>query len=305
MSMFHGEKNKNIVVVRPLDQEGGETRHGQFYLSVRRFCRNRMAVVALIFIILLILSAIFADKLTPYDYAEQDLRSKCLGVSKEHLMGTDAYGRDVFTRILMGGRVSLLVSLMTVGLSTLIGLTLGAAAGYFGGKVDDVIMRITDVFLSVPGMIFALTVAAALGTGLVNTALALALTSWAPMVRQLRGSIILLKDQEFIEASKAFGAHDAFIIWKHVLPNTLAPLIVQVSMRMGDTITAIAGLSFLGLGVQPPTPEWGNMLAEAQGLITKYPMQIFWPGLMITLTMLSFNLLGDGLRDAMDPHMKR
>lgn len=305
MSMFHGEKNKNIVVVRPLDQEGGETRHGQFYLSVRRFCRNRMAVVALIFIILLILSAIFADKLTPYDYAEQDLRSKCLGVSKEHLMGTDAYGRDVFTRILMGGRVSLLVSLMTVGLSTLIGLTLGAAAGYFGGKVDDVIMRITDVFLSVPGMIFALTVAAALGTGLVNTALALALTSWAPMVRQLRGSIILLKDQEFIEASKAFGAHDTFIIWKHVLPNTLAPLIVQVSMRMGDTITAIAGLSFLGLGVQPPTPEWGNMLAEAQGLITKYPMQIFWPGLMITLTMLSFNLLGDGLRDAMDPHMKR
>ena len=264
-----------------------------------------MAIVSLVFILLLILSAVFADSLTPYDSAKQDLTNRLQYPSAEHLMGTDNFGRDIFTRILYGGRVSLLVSLMTVGFSTIMALIVGSIAGYFGGRVDTIIMRIMDISIAIPGLIFTMTISAALGAGLVNTAIALSITSIAPLVRQLRSSILLLKNQEFIEASKAFGASHIGIIIKHMIPHTMAPLIVQISMRLGDTIMAIAGLSFLGLGVQPPTPEWGNMLSAGREFITTFSPMMFWPGLSIALTMLAFNLLGDGLRDALDPRMKR
>ncbi len=278
---------------------------GQWTLMARRFVRNKAAVIALCFIILLVLCAIFSDVITPYKYDAQNLKEKFIKPCFEHPFGTDNFGRDILSRVLRGGRVSLLVSVFAVGISTMCALVIGSIAGYFGGKVDDVIMRITDIFMSIPGMLFAMTVSAALGVGMVNTAIALAVTSIAPLVRQIRASILLLKDQEFIEASKAFGASHGRIIVHHIMPNALAPLIVQISLRLGDTIMAIAGLSFLGLGVQPPTPEWGNMVATGRDYMTEYLPMMLFPALAVMLTMLSFNLLGDGLRDAMDPRMKR
>ncbi len=298
-------RKKEILKVAALPQEGNGKHYTQFQLRIRRFSRNRMAVISLVFILFLIFCAIFADVLTPYNYAKQSLANRLQFPNWQHLMGTDNFGRDMLSRILMGARVSLLVSLMTVALSTVSALILGAVSGYFGGKVDNVIMRIMDIFLAIPGLIFAMTISAALGGGLFNTAIALAITSIAPLVRQLRSSILLLKNMEFIEASKAFGASHALIIIKHVIPNALSPLIVQIAMRLGDTVMAIAGLSFLGLGVQPPTPEWGGMLNAGQQFITTFWPMIFWPGVVITLTMLAFNLLGDGFRDALDPKMKR
>lgn len=294
---------KSLDINIPVEEE--ELRQSQMKLMVRRFCRNKMAVVALVFLVVLVLSAIFCEQLTPYDYAKQDLLAMNQLPSKEHLFGTDNFGRDIFTRILRGARVSLVVSVMAVAMSTLVAIVLGALSGYYGGAVDNVIMRLMDILGSIPGMLLSMTVSAALGTGLVKTAIALAVASIAQLARQLRSSIMLMKNSEYLEAARAFGASDAQIIFKHIIPNCLAPLIVQISLSLGSTIMAISGLSFLGLGVQPPTPEWGNMVAAGQDFIRTYPHNIIFPGLAVAVTMLAFNLLGDGLRDALDPKMKR
>ena len=293
------------ITTRRLARRGQIRSDSRFSLMLRRFTRNKAAVAALIFIILLILVAIFADVLTPYDYDAQNLSEKLQNPSWAHWFGTDNFGRDILTRVMRGARVSLLVSIMAVGISTVFALVIGSIAGYFGGAVDNIIMRITDIFMSLPGMLFAMTVSAALGTGIWNTAIALGFTSIAPIVRQVRASILLLKDQEFIEASKAFGFGNAVIIIRHIIPNALAPLIVQIALRLGDTIMAISGLSFLGLGVQPPTPEWGNMISVGKDYMTQNLCMLIFPGIVVILTMLAFNLLGDGMRDAMDPRMKR
>lgn len=285
--------------------EPEEKQQSQLRLMVRRFCRNRMAVVAFVFLVLLVLSAIFCDHLTPYAYDAQDLLEKNQLPSAEHIFGTDNFGRDIFTRVLRGARVSLVVSVMAVAMSTFAAIILGALSGYYGGTVDNVIMRFMDILGSIPGMLLSMTVSAALGTGLVKTAIALAVASVAQMARQLRSSIMLMKNSEYIEAARAFGGSDREIIFKHIIPNCMAPLIVQISLSLGSTIMAISGLSFLGLGVQPPTPEWGQMVAEGQSFIRTFPHIIVFPGIAVALTMLAFNLLGDGLRDAMDPKMKR
>lgn len=288
-----------------LNVELEEKQQSQFRLMVRRFCRNRMAVVAFVFLVLLVLSAIFCDHLTPYAYDAQNLLEKNQLPSAEHFFGTDNFGRDIFTRVLRGARVSLVVSVMAVAMSTFAAIILGALSGYYGGTVDNVIMRFMDILGSIPGMLLSMTVSAALGTGLVKTAIALAVASIAQMARQLRSSIMLMKNSEYIEAARAFGGSDWEIIFKHIIPNCMAPLIVQISLSLGSTIMAISGLSFLGLGVQPPTPEWGQMVAEGQSFIRTFPHIIVFPGIAVALSMLAFNLLGDGLRDAMDPKMKR
>lgn len=277
----------------------------QFKLMLRRFCRNRMAVVAFVFLVILILCAIFCDYLTPYDYDAQDLLSMSQTPSWAHPFGTDNFGRDILTRVLRGARISLIVSVMAVAMSTVAAIILGALAGYYGGTVDNVIMRLMDILGSIPGMLLSMTVSAALGTGLVKTAIALAVASIANLARQLRSSIMLMKNSEYIEAAKAFGVSDFEIMLKHIIPNCMAPLIVQISLSLGNSIMAISGLSFLGLGVQPPTPEWGNMVAAGQDFIRKYPHIIIFPGSAVAVTMLAFNLVGDGLRDALDPKMKR
>ena len=282
-----------------------DVQQSQFRLMVRRFCRNRMAVAAFIFLALLVLAALFCDHLTPYAYDAQNLLEKSQLPSAAHPFGTDNFGRDILTRVLRGARVSLIVSVMAVAMSTFAAIILGALSGYYGGAVDNVIMRLMDILGSIPGMLLSMAVSAALGSGLVKTAFALAIASVAQMARQLRSSIMLMKNSEYIEAARAFGGSDLEIIFKHVIPNCMAPLIVQISLSLGSTIMAISGLSFLGLGVQPPTPEWGQMVAEGQSFIRTYPHIIIFPGLAVAFTMLAFNLLGDGLRDAMDPKMKR
>lgn len=282
-----------------------EKRPGQIKLAWRRFRRNKAAVVSLCVVLLIVLCAIFADQLTPYDFDAQNPAERLQMPSLAHLMGTDNFGRDMLTRILRGGRVSLLVALMTVCISTVVSMIIGSVAGYFGGIVDSVIMRVADIFISIPGLVLSMCLSAALGNGLFNTALAISVSSIWPMTRQLRASIMTIKGSEYLEASKAFGAQDWYVIFHHVIPHAFAPMIVQIAMTMGNAITQIATLSFLGLGVQPPTPEWGNMLAAGKEFITSFWPMMFWPGLMVGICLLAFNMIGDGLRDALDPRMKR
>ncbi len=280
-------------------------RRGRFAETAHRLSKNIPAMCALCFVVLLIMSAVFAPYLAPYDYAKQDLTQKFVTPNLAHPLGTDNFGRDILSRLLFGGRISLLVSVMAVAMSVGGALIVGSAVGYFGGALDNIVMRILDVFMAIPGMLLTIVFSVALGTTLFDTALAIALTSIPALARQLRASTLLIRDQEYIEAAKSFGSSHWRIIWKHVIPNTLAPVIVQTSMRLGEAILAISGMSILGLGVQPPTPEWGNILASGQEYIRTYWPLITFPGILIGLAMLSFNLLGDGLRDAMDPRLKK
>ena len=270
-----------------------------------RLRKSTPAMIALCFILLLVLSSVFAPLIAPYDYAKQDLVNRFQMPNGTHLLGTDEFGRDILSRLIYGGRISLLVSMMAVAISVVFALVLGATAGYFGGIYDTVIMRVLDVFMAIPGTLLTIVVAVALGTSLLDTAIAIAVGSVPALARQLRASTLLIRDEEYIEAAKSFGASNFRIIRTHVLPTTLAPVIVQVSLRLGESITAIAGMSFIGLGIQPPTPEWGNMLSAGQQFIRSFWPLITFPGILIGLSMLAFNLFGDGLRDAMDPRLKR
>ena len=270
----------------------------------RRLKKSKPAMISLAFIIFLILCAVFAPFIAPYDYAKQDLASKFVMPCLEHPLGTDNFGRDLLSRLIYGGRISLLVSFFSVALSVGIAVILGVTVGYFGGMYDNIVMRILDIFMAIPGMMLAISISAALGPGLINTGIAISIGGIPPFARQLRASVMLVREEEFVEASHAFGASHWRIMFKHILPNTLAPIIVQISLRLGENILSIAGLSFIGLGVMPPTPEWGNILSSGREFISVYWPLITFPGILIGLTMLAFNLLGDGLRDAMDPRLK-
>ena len=271
----------------------------------RRLCKSKPAMISLAFIIFLILCAVFAPFIAPYDYAKQDLASRFIMPCWEHPLGTDNFGRDILSRLIYGGRISLLVSFFSVALSVGVAVILGVTVGYFGGMYDNIVMRILDIFMAIPGMMLAISISAALGPGLVNTAIAISIGGIPPFARQLRASVMLVREEEFVEASHAFGASHWRIMFKHILPNTLAPIIVQISLRLGENILSIAGLSFIGLGVMPPTPEWGNILSSGREFITEFWPLITFPGILIGLTMLAFNLFGDGLRDAMDPRLKQ
>lgn len=271
----------------------------------RRLKKSKPAMISLAFILFLVVCALLAPLIAPYDYAKQDLTAKFIMPCLEHPLGTDNFGRDILSRLIYGGRISLLVSFFSVTLSVGVAVILGVTVGYFGGVYDNIVMRILDIFMAIPGMMLAISIAAALGPGLVNTAIAISIGGIPPFARQLRASVMLVREEEFVEACHAFGASDGRIMFKHILPNTLAPIIVQISLRLGENILSIAGLSFIGLGVQPPTPEWGNILSSGREFITTYWPLITFPGILIGLTMLAFNLFGDGLRDAMDPRLKQ
>lgn len=270
-----------------------------------RLKKNKLAMVSLGFIVILVLAVSFADFIAPYPYDQIDLANALQKPSLKHLMGTDDFGRDLFSRILYGGRISLLVAFCTVMISIVVSAILGAAAGYFGGWFDSVVMRVVDVFMAIPGMLLAISIAAALGSGIVNTALAITISNIPGLTRVVRSSVLLLRDQEYIQAATAFGGSNGHIIRRHIIPNTLAPLIVQASLKFGDAILSIAGMSFIGLGIEPPTPEWGSILSNGRELIRSFWPIVTFPGLMIALTLLAFNLFGDGLRDAMDPRLKQ
>ena len=273
-----------------------------------RLRKNKLSMVCLAVLVIMILGIIFAGVLSPYDYAEQDLTQRFALPSKEHWMGCDDYGRDLLTRLLVGGRYSLLIAILSVAIGIICGMVIGALCGFFGKRIDSTLMRIMDVIMSIPGMMLAICISVAMGSGVFNTALALAVGTIPIIARQLRSSTMLINSQEYIEAARSFGESNFKIIMTHVIPNCMAPIIVQASLYIGGAIMGIAGLSFLGLGVQPPTPEWGNILNNGLDFIydfsTRWHVLVF-PALFIVVAELCFNLLGDGLRDAMDPRMRK
>lgn len=272
----------------------------------KRLCRNKTAVLGLIIVVLLILIAIFSPLIFNYEEVviKQNYGEAKQWPSSSHPFGTDELGRDILARVCYGSRASLSISVITVACALTIGTILGSLAGYYGGKVDMIIMRIMDVFLAIPGTLLAICIVAALGTGTSKLVIALTVSTVPTFSRIIRGSVLTVRDVEYIEAARAIGARDSTIIFSHVLPNCLAPIIVQTTLKIADIILTIAGLSFLGLGIQPPTPEWGSMLSNGRTFIRDYSYMTMFPGLAIMITILSLNLLGDGLRDALDPRLR-
>ena len=273
----------------------------------RRLRKNKMAMLGLVILVMLALTAIFADVIADYDtkVIAQDIKNRLQGPSMEHWCGTDEFGRDIFARLGDGSRVSLVVGLISVSISLLMGGALGAIAGYYGGRVDNVIMRIMDIFLAVPSILLAMTIVAALGTSLINVMLAIGVSGIPGYARIVRASVMSIKDQEFVEASRAIGAKSPTTIFREILPNCLAPIIVQATLSVAGAILSTASLSFIGLGVQPPSPEWGAMLSGGRNYLRDALHLTLFPGLAIVITILALNLLGDGLRDALDPRLKQ
>ena len=270
----------------------------------RRFKKSKTAIIGLIMLSVLVLLAIFADVITPYDAEKSDAANRLQLPSWEHLFGTDELGRDIFTRIAMGTRISLLVGIVSVTVSAVGGIILGSLAGYYGGKVDTLIMRFVDIWMAIPSLLLNITIVAVLGVGLQNVMIATGISSIPGYCRTIRASILSIKSSDFIEASKACGASDLYLIATHIIPNSLAPLIVQATLRMGASILVCASMSFMGLGVVPPTPEWGAMLSTGRSFLRDYPHLCTFPGAAIMYTVLAMNLLGDGVRDALDPKLK-
>ncbi len=271
-----------------------------------RFRKNKLAMFGLILFLALVIMALSAGVFFDYDtdVIGQAMKERLQFPDSAHWFGTDQYGRDVFARIVWGSRISLSVGLFTVGIAMTIGGAIGALSGYYGGKVDMVLMRIMDVFLALPGTILAVAIVGALGPGLVNVLMAMSICRIPQFARIVRSSVISLRGQEFIEAARACGTKDARIILRHIMPNAIGPLVVQATLNMATTILGVAGLSFIGLGIEAPIPEWGSMLSEARDQMRYYPYLMVFPGIFIMLSVLSLNLIGDGLRDALDPRMK-
>ena len=288
-----------------------------FWVTLRSIVRQRSAIIGGSILILLVLVAIFAPWIAPYDPEEvligkEDITKRappcihllgCPEDQPQHILGVDGNVRDEFSRIIFGTRVSLFIGFTTVGFAIIVGTLLGAIGGYVGGWVDNVIMRVMDVLLAFPSLLLAIAIVTVLGRGLQNALLAIAIVSIPRYARVIRGSVLSIKEQEFVSASQALGGH-LHILFRRILPNAIPPLIVQGTLGIAAAILEAAALSFLGLGAQPPTPEWGTMLGSERNQVFTAPHLVFYPGLAIMITVLSFNLLGDGLRDAIDPRLK-
>ncbi len=268
--------------------------------------KNKMALLGLVILSIIVFLAIFADQIADYDQVviKQNLRYRLKPPSAEHWLGTDEFGRDIFARLIHGARVSLAVGILAVGIAIGVGGLLGALAGYYGGKLDNIVMRVMDVFLAVPSILLAIAIVSALGPNLVNLMVAVSISSIPRYARIVRASVLSIRDQEFVEAARAIGASDARIIFRHIIPNSLAPVIVQGTLGVAGAILSTAGLSFIGLGIQPPAPEWGSMLSGGRQYLRYAWWVTTFPGVSIMITILSLNLLGDGLRDALDPRLK-
>ena len=270
----------------------------------RELRNNKLALFGVIIIFLLIFIAIFAPFIAPHDPVDQELKKRLSSPSSEYPLGTDHLGRCILSRLIYGARISLPIAMTVIGITFAIGVTIGAISGYLGGVTDEIIMRIVDVLLTFPGLILALAIIAALGPGIFNAMIALVVVGWAGYTRIVRGSVLSVKEKEFVEGIRALGASDFYILVRHILPNVIAPVIPLAMLGIGYVILAVAGLSFLGLGAQPPTPEWGAMLNDGRAFMRSTPHLMIFPGLAIMITVLAFNLLGDGLRDALDPRAR-
>lgn len=273
----------------------------------RMLKKNKMALVGLGILVILVLLALFADVIADYDTVviKQNLANRLKGPSAEHWLGTDEFGRDIFARLVHGARVSLKVGIIAVGISIILGGILGALAGFYGGRIDNIIMRIMDVFLAVPSILLAIAIVSALGPSIINLMVAISISSVPRYARIVRASVLSIRDQEFVEAARAIGANNTRIIFRHIIPNSLAPVIVQGTLGVASAILSTAGLSFIGLGIQPPAPEWGSMLSGGRQYLRYAWWVTTFPGVAIMITILSLNLLGDGLRDALDPRLKQ
>lgn len=271
---------------------------------LRELFRSPLVIFGLVVVLIVVILAIFAPQLAPYNPSQINFSAVTAPPSSAHLLGTDDVGRDILSRIIYGSRIDLLVGFLTILGAVLIGLPIGAIAAYRGGWVDEAIMRVTDMFLSFPPLILAMALAAALGPGLIHAMEAMLITWWPWYTRLIRGQVLSIKENTYVEAARALGANDVRVILRHILPNSLSPIIVQGTMDIGNAILTAASLSFIGLGAQPPQPEWGAMITVGRNYIQQYWWMATFPGLAILLTVIGFNLFGDGLRDSLDPRLR-
>ncbi|NMB02489.1 MAG: ABC transporter permease [Firmicutes bacterium] len=276
----------------------------QFSRVFKQWMRNRRAVVGAIILLIIIGMAIFAPYVTTHEPAKQNIRNRLQAPSKEHIFGTDQFGRDTYTRVVYGARLSLRVGFLSISLALVAGSFLGLVAGYYGGWLDMLIMRVIDIMLALPGFLLALAIVAALGPGLENVIMAIGISYIPSFARMMRSSVLSTKELDYVDAASALGASDWRIILLHILPNSLSPIIVLTTLSMAGAILSAAGLSFLGMGAQPPTPEWGSMISSSRPFIRVSHWSVTVPGLAIFITVMCLNLVGDGLRDALDPRLK-
>jgi peptide/nickel transport system permease protein len=270
----------------------------------RRFLNSRPGLAGAVVLLVVTLAAVFAAQVSPYDPKRQDFRVEHEPPSAAHWMGTDEFGRDMLSRVIWGAQASLQAGATAATIALGVGLVLGMVAAYYGGRADNVIMRVMDVILAFPYILLAIAVVAILGPGLRNAMIAIGIVYVPHYARVVRGAVLSVRARDYVEAARALGARDGRIMWQHVLPNTLAPVIVQTTLNVGSAIIDTAGLSFLGLGTQPPTPDWGNMLSAGRSYVIDSPWIATFPGLAILVTVLAFNLMGDALRDAFDPRLR-
>ncbi len=295
--MLNNITNNEMTNARP-------KKKSEFVRVLKQLARNKLAVVGMIIFAVELILALLAPVIMPYKYDLMDMTKICQGPSLQHWFGTDELGRDILSRVLYGSRYSLTLGLSAIAISTTVGMTIGSIAGYFGGQVDNIIMRVLDVIQSLPGMLLTIVISAVLGSGFFNTILAMSVNGLPASARMLRGQMLKQRQNEYIEAAVSINCSKLRIIVSHLIPNSFSPNIVQATMGVAMTISMAAGLSFIGLGVQPPIPEWGAMLSGARQFIRESPHMVIFPGLAIAVTVLALNLFGDGLRDALDPKLK-
>lgn len=279
-------------------------RQSQLSRILKQWMRNRRAVVGGVILLVIVSMAIFAPYVTRYEPAKQNMRNRLQPPSGEHILGTDQFGRDTYTRVVYGARLSLRVGFSAISLALLVGSALGLIAGYYGGALDNIIMRFIDILLALPGFLLALSIVAALGPGLDNVIMAIGVSYIPSFARMMRSSVLATRELDYVGAAEALGASDWRIIMFHILPNSISPIIVLTTLSLAGAILSAAGLSFLGMGAQPPTPEWGSMIATSRPFIRVSHWAVTIPGLAIFVTVMCLNLVGDGLRDALDPRLK-
>jgi len=293
-----------IAPITELADEAGRPSSG-LTITLKRLARSPGAMVGLVVVLLFLFISLTAEYIAPHDYDQANFAARRAAPSAEHWLGTDEIGRDLFSRLLHGARLSLIIGLISVGIGLAIGIPLGLLSGYFGGIIDMIVMRLIDILLAFPSILLAILLVAVFGPSLENAMIAIGIVSIPRYARLVRSSTMMVKEELFIEASRAMGANDARIIIQHVFPNTLAPVVVQSTLQIAEAILAAAALGFLGLGAPPDVPEWGNMLQKGRTYIISAPHIVIFPGLATMLVVLGFNLLGDGLRDALDPRISR
>ena len=294
----------NAATAVPETRLRDRAKNSQTREIISRFMKNKVAVAGFFIILLLVFCALFPSLIAPYSYETMSTGPSFANPSAEHLFGTNEFGRDIFSRVIYGTRTSLAIGLLSVLIACVLGTILGCISGYYGNLTDNLIMRAVDILLAIPNLMLAISIVAALGRSQTNLILALGIGATGGFARVVRGQILTVKEQEYIEVARAIGASDFRIIFCHILPNCLAPIIVQISISVGSSILGAAGMSFIGLGIAPPNPEWGAMLSAGRSFFRDHWFVETFPGLAIMLAVFAFNLFGDGLRDALDPRLK-